>query len=107
MKKSLLFLVIAEFLLIGLSEIHAQTEQTKLNQVELINQSPIIGSWKFESGKDTTGYIDCTTYGTGIDANVKYVTKGKTVMEARIIWAFDKTFDKMIGLSQIKRRRCR
>jgi hypothetical protein len=107
MKKSLLFLVIAAFLLIGLSEIHAQTEQTKLNQVELINQSPIIGSWKFESGKYTTGYMDCTTYGTGIDANVKYVTKGKTVMEARIIWAFDKTFDKMIGLSQIKRRRCR
>ncbi len=82
--------------------IHAQTGQTKLNQVELINQSPLIGSWKFEYAKDTTGYMDCATYGTGIDANVKYVTKGKTVMEARINWAYDKTHDKMIGLSQIK-----
>lgn len=74
----------------------------ELNQVELIKQSPIIGSWKFEYGKDTTGYMDCTTYGTGIDVNAKYVTKGNNVKEARIIWAYDKTFDKMIGLSQIK-----
>ena len=107
MKKICLTVTIAVFLLFLLNGVQAQTTQTKLTQVELINQSPLIGSWKFEYGKDTTGYMDCTTYGTGIDANVKYVTKGKTVMEARIIWAFDKTFDKMIGLSQIKRRRCR
>ncbi len=37
-----------------------------LNQVEFRNQSPITGSWKFEYGKDTTGYMDCTTYGTGL-----------------------------------------
>jgi len=102
MKKICLTITIAVFLLFLLNGVQAQTEQTKLNQVELINQSPIIGSWKFEYGKDTTGYADFSSYGTGIDVNAKYVTKGKTVMEARIIWAFDKTHDKMIGLSQIK-----
>jgi hypothetical protein len=103
MNKICLTITITAFLLICLNGLQAQTTQTKLNQVDLINQSPIIGSWKFELGKDTTGYMDCTTYGTGIDANVKYVTKGNTpFMEARIIWAYDKTLDKMIGLSQIK-----
>jgi len=102
MKKICLTIQITAFLLICLNGLQAQTTQTKLNQVELTNQSPIIGLWKFELGKDTTGYMDCTTYGTGLDANVKYVTKGKTVMEARIIWAYDKTHDKRIGLSQIK-----
>jgi hypothetical protein len=72
----------------------------QLNQVELNNQ--LIGSWKFEYGKDTIGYADFTTYGTGIDANIKHVSKGKTFMEVRIIWAYDKTLDKMIGLNQIK-----
>jgi hypothetical protein len=74
----------------------------QLNQVELINQSPLEGSWKFEYGKDTTGYTDFIIYGTGIDANAKYVTKGKTIRETRINWAYNKTLDKLIGLSQIK-----
>lgn len=102
MKKICLTITTALFLFFLLNGVQAQTEQTKLNQVELINQSPVIGLWKFELGKDTTGYMDCTTYGTGIDANVKYVTKGKTFMEFRINWAYDKTHDKMIGLSQMK-----
>jgi len=83
-----------------LNEVKAQTKQTKLNQVELINQ--IVGSWKFESGKDTIVYADFTTYGTGIDVNTKYVTKGKTFMESRINWAYNKRLDKMIGLKQNK-----
>jgi hypothetical protein len=100
MKKFCLTITIAAFLLICLNGLQAQTEQTKLTQVELYNQ--IIGSWKYEYGKDTTGYTDFTIYGTGIDANGKLVSKGKTVRELRINWAYDKTLDKMIGLSQIK-----
>ena len=72
----------------------------QLNPVELNNQ--ITGSWKYEYGKDTTGYYDFTTYGTGIDAVSKLVSKGKTVRETRLIWAYDKALDKMIGLYQIK-----
>jgi hypothetical protein len=88
------------FLLLYSNGMQAQTTQTQLNQVECINQ--LTGSWKCEYGNDTTSYDDFTTYGTGIDVNIKYVTKGKTVMEARINWAYDKTLDRIIGLYQIK-----
>jgi len=100
MKKICLTITIAVFLLFLLNGLQAQTNQTKLDQVELNNQ--LIGSWEFEYGKDTTGYADFIPYGTGIDATIKYVSKGKTFMERRINWAYDKTLDKMIGLSQIK-----
>jgi len=100
MKKICLTIKITAFLLICLNGLQAQTTQTKLNHNELINQ--IVGSWKYEYGKDTTGYYDFTTYGTGLDANGKFVYKGKTISESRLIWAYDKTLDKMIGLYQIK-----
>ena len=102
MKKICLTIQITAFLLICLNGLQAQTTQTKLNQVALINQSPLEGSWKYEYGKDTTGYADFTIYGTGLDFNGKIVSKGKTVWEQRINWAYDKTHDKLIGLSQIK-----
>ena len=102
MKKICLTVTIAVFLLFLLNGVQAQTTQTKLNQVELINQSPIEGSWKYEYGKDTTGYADFIIYGTGIDAIGKLVSKGKTIQEQRINWAYNKTLDKLIGLSQIK-----
>jgi len=72
----------------------------QLNPVELKNQ--FIGSWKYEYGKDTTGYADWTIYWSGLDAYGKLVSKGKTIMEQRITWAYDKTLDKIIGLNQIK-----
>jgi hypothetical protein len=100
MKKIYLTTAIAVFLLFCLNGLQAQTTQAKLNQVELNNQ--LIGSWKSEYAKDTTGFIDFTTYGTGIDANIRYVSKGKTFMEVRIIWGYDKTLDKMVGLQQVK-----
>jgi hypothetical protein len=102
MKKICLTITVAAFLLICLNGLEAQTIQAKLTQVELINQSPIIGSWKYEYGKDTIGYTDITIYGTGIDANGKLVSKGKTVRETRINWAYDETLGKLIGLSQTK-----
>jgi hypothetical protein len=100
MKKICLTITSALFLLFLLNGVQAQTNQTELNQVECINQ--LVGSWEYEYGKDTTGYDDYTSYGTGIDVNSKYVTKGKTFMESRINWAYDKTLDKIIGLYQIK-----
>ena len=102
MKKNCLTITFAVFLLFFLNGVQAQTEQTELNQVELINQSPLEGSWKYEYGKDTTGYTDFILYGTGIDAIGKLVSKGKTILEQRINWAYNKTIDKMIGLNQIK-----
>ena len=100
MKNICLTFTITVFLLFLLNGVQAQTTQTKLNQVELINQ--IVGSWKYEYGKDTTGYADFTTYGTGIDATIKSVSKGKTIRERRINWAYDKTLNRFIGLDQTK-----
>jgi hypothetical protein len=56
MKKSFLILVIAGFLVIGLSEIQAQTMQAKLNQAELMNL--FNGKWEGELAKDTLFYVD-------------------------------------------------
>ena len=100
MKKICLSITVAVFLLFLLNGVQAQTQQTKLNQVEYINQ--LIGSWKVELGKDTTVYSDFTTYGTGVDVNMKFVSKGKTFMERRINWAYDKTLNRFIGLDQNK-----
>ena len=100
MKKICLSITVAVFLLFLLNGVQAQTQQTKLNQVEYINQ--LIGSWKVELGKDTTVYSDFTTYGTGVDVNMKFVSKGKTFMERRINWAYDKTLNRLIGLTQTK-----
>ena len=102
MKKICLTITIAVFLLFLLNEVQAQNTQTKLNQVEMINQSPIEGLWKYEYSKDTIGYADFSIYGTGVDAISKLVSNAETVVEAKIIWAYDKALDKMIGLSQVK-----
>ena len=100
MKKISLTITFAVFLLFLLNGLQAQTKQTKLDPVECINQ--LIGSWKVELGKDTTVYSDFTTYGTGVDVNMKFVSKGKTFMERRINWAYDKTSNRFIGLTQTK-----
>ena len=100
MKKNCCSITVAVFLLFLLNGVQAQTQQTKLNQVECINQ--LIGSWKVELGIDTTVYSDFTTYGTGVDVNMKFVSKGKTFMERRINWAYDKTSNSFIGLTQTK-----
>ena len=100
MKKISLTITFAVFLLFLLNGLQAQTKQTKLNPVECIHQ--LIGSWKIELGKDTTVYSDFTPYGTGLDANMKFVSKGKTFMERRINWAYDKTLNRFIGLDQNK-----
>jgi hypothetical protein len=102
MKKSLLILVIAGFLAIGLSEVQAQTTQTKLNQVELLKQ--FLGSWKWDAGKDTTGYYDAKSYGTGLEGNLRFVTNGKTYTEGKQLMGYDKSSDKLIQSQMLKGR---
>jgi hypothetical protein len=100
MKKICLTITIVVFLLFLLNGVQAQTQQTKLDPVECIHQ--IKGSWKVELAKDTTVYADFTPFGTGLDATMKFVSKGKTFMERRINWAYDKTLNRFIGLDQTK-----
>jgi len=99
MKKSILILVIAGFLVIGLSEVQAQTTQSKLNQVELLKQ--FIGNWKVDMAKDTILYWDAKAFGTGFEGNIRVVTKGKIVMEGKELWGFNKNGE-CIGIQVIK-----
>jgi hypothetical protein len=94
MKKSFLILVIAGLLVIGLSEIQAQSTQPKLNQLELLQQ--FNGSWKCDIGKDTIAYWDAIPYGTGFDITYKFITKGKIFMEGRQLRGYVKKIDKCL-----------
>ena len=94
MKKTFLFIVITFSLLICTNGIHAQTNQTKLNQVELMKQ--FIGSWKCEESKDTTFYWDAKSYGAGLEGYYKTVTSGKIVSEGKFLQGYDKSTDKSI-----------
>jgi hypothetical protein len=100
MKKSFLILVIAGFLVIGLSEVQAQSNQTNLNQTELLKQ--FIGSWKFDLGKDTTGLWEVKLFGTGIEGYRKNVTKGKIVTEGKQLYGYDSKLDKFVGADLVK-----
>lgn len=100
MKKNFLTLVVTLFLLVCSYGIHAQTTQTRLNQIELMKQQ--IGTWKCNSSKDTTVIWDGKPYGTGLVCYYKIIVKGKTVMEGKELWGYDKASDKFINASLTK-----
>ena len=60
MKKTFLIIIITFFLLICTNGIHAQSTQSKLNQVELMKLQ--IGTWKCDSNKDTTVFWEGKSY---------------------------------------------
>ena len=100
MKTFSLTTIIALFLLLSINGIQAQTTQTKLNQVELMKQ--FIGSWKGDIAKDTTLLWEVKPYGIGLEGSIKYVSKGKTVLETKQLWGLDKVHDKLIVAEIIK-----
>jgi hypothetical protein len=61
MKKIFFTIGIAVFILICSTRMHAQTTQTKLNQVELMKQ--FIGKWESKVGKDSVDVRDWQNYG--------------------------------------------
>jgi hypothetical protein len=97
MNKSFLILVIAGFLIIGLSEVQAQTTQPKLNQVELIKQ--MLGNWRVDFAKDTTQYWSIEPFGTGITCYAKTVVKNNTISETRELYGYDSKLGKYVVAS--------
>jgi hypothetical protein len=65
-----------------------------LTQVEL--SKFFLGTWQCEIAKDTFQVCTYKLFGTGMDANIKIVTKGKTVQEGRLLYGYDKKSDKFI-----------
>jgi hypothetical protein len=62
------------FLLICFNGIQAQTNQTKLNQLESAKQ--FLGTWQTNMGKDTVEMWEGKTYGKTLIVNVYMVIKG-------------------------------
>ena len=71
-----------------------------LNQVELHKQ--FIGSWKCNLAKDTTVFWDIKSYGSGFESYHKNVTKGKIVLEGKLLWGYDNNLDKYFMYQMIK-----
>ena len=94
MKKTFLTIVITLSLLICSCGRQEQTKQTKLNQMELMEQ--FIGSWKVEESKDTTFFWEAKSYGIGLEGSYKTMTNGKTVSEGKFLQGYDKSTDKCI-----------
>jgi hypothetical protein len=80
--------------------IQAQTQQTNLNQIELLQQ--FIGSWKVDIAIDTTCFWEVRLFGSGLEGNIKYLTKGKTINEGKQLLGYDKNTDKFIDAELIK-----
>ena len=97
MKKLCLTISIAVFLLFLLNGLQAQTNQTNLNQTELMKQ--LIDSWKADFAKDTTLYLEAKPFGTGLECYYKTVTKGKTLMEEKELFGYDKKIDKYVAVN--------
>ncbi|TAL77512.1 MAG: hypothetical protein EPN88_02585 [Bacteroidetes bacterium] len=61
-----------------------------------------MGSWKVDYANDTSAILDYKPYGTGMECNFRFVTKGKTVMEGKQLLGYDKNVDKFIISDMIK-----
>jgi hypothetical protein len=94
MKTFCLTTMSAVFLFISTIGIQAQTTQTKLDQIELGKQ--FLGTWKAEITKDTFNIWEQKLFGTGMEATIKIVTKGKIITEGKAIIGYDKKSDKLI-----------
>lgn len=75
MKKNYLTTVIALFLLICSNGIQAQSEQTALNQAELMKK--FLGTWQANVGKDTIEIWEGQQYEKALVIKVSQVIKGK------------------------------
>ena len=78
----------------------AQTNQTNLNQTELMKQ--FIGNWKVDMAKDTFLFWDAKSFGTGIECYYKTVSKGKTLMEGKQLFGYEKKTDKYVAANLVK-----
>lgn len=94
MKKLCLTFAIAVFLLFRVNGVSAQTEQTKLNQIELYKQ--FLGVWKCDYADDTTFIWETKSFGGGFEVNMKWESKGKIVVEVRSVVGYDKKNDMLI-----------
>lgn len=100
MKTHYFTLTVIVLLLLCTNVAQTQTTQAKPNQVELMKR--LIGSWKADFAKDTTLYWEAKPFGTGLECYYKTVTKGKTLMEGKQLFGYDKKIDKYLASNLVK-----
>jgi len=81
-------------LLICLNNIQAQTQNAKLNQVELWKK--FSGTWEGKLSEDTFIVYENKPYGTGMETNIEIVIQGETVQEGKGLFGYDRESDKII-----------
>jgi len=94
MKKFYEIIIVFVSLLTCADRLQGQGTVTKPDQLQLIKR--FINNWKGETGKDTTALWEIKSYGSGIECNFRYVANGKTFMEGKQHWEYDKKGDKFI-----------
>ena len=94
MKKICSTTMIIVLLLLCTNGIQAQTQQTKLNQVELLKQ--FHGTWKSEMVNDTTWTGEMKSFGNGLEAYFRAERKGNIVSEMKTLMGYDRKNDKLI-----------
>ena len=94
MKTFFVTIMIAAFLLLNSNGITAQTNVTKLNQIELFKQWT--GNWIAEIGSDTTFLMECKSFHNGYEFYLKIETKGNIMWEQKTLMGYDKKSDKLI-----------
>jgi hypothetical protein len=79
----------------GIEKIVKASETLKeLNQVELFKQ--MIGIWKAEIARDTFYIAQYRPFSNGLEGNIKIVTRGKQIMEGKVLLGYDKKNDKFV-----------
>ena len=86
--------MVAVLLLLCISIMQAQTQETKIDQVEFMQK--FIGSWKAEVGKDTIMVFDVLPYGKGSEREITLSTKGEVISIAKMLFGYDEVNDKII-----------
>jgi hypothetical protein len=66
----------------------------ELNQVELFKQ--MLGTWKAEIARDTFYIAQYKPFGDGVEGAIKIVSKGKKIMEGKVLLGYDKKNDKFV-----------
>ena len=83
------------FILLSANGIYAQTNQSDLNQMELLKQ--FTGTWKNESIKDTLYTAEFKPYGNNcLEFTLKSVTQGKVWLEMKQLWGYDRKSNKVV-----------
>lgn len=93
MKAFSLTTIFAVSLFLCTNGLWAQTEQTKLNQVELMKQ--FIGTWE-SVGNDTTYIWECKLLGSAMEFTIKTEIKGKTTIDAKTLMGYDNNNNRLV-----------